>query len=948
MKRIFTQTLYLFALLLSGLWASAQTVPYSTAGTTYTQDFDGLISTGTTNNPANGPFEIVTANFAGSNAPGWYLEKYSGSGTGASFAANDGASNSGSAFSYGATGSTDRALGALASGSRSMRSGVLITNTTGTTLTSISISFYTEMWRKGDNATANTYPFSYKIGAAAVNDATGFVPVSNLNLVTPNIGGVISTPRDGNDPSFRTLVNYTINGVSWASGQTIALRWDDQNETGSDDGLAVDDFNFSAIASASPNLNASPTTLTLANTPVGTPSAALTYSLSGSNLNGSTVTVTAPANFEVSTDGSNFAASQVVGYSAPNLSATISVRTTATAPAGDYVGAIVVNAGGGAPNANVTVNAKVLATEPITQSTNVIISNVANTSFDVNWTNGDGTSRLVTLRAGAAPEVAPIDGNSYTVGGSTGGGNNVVYIGNGSGPISLTGLIPGTTYTVQVYEFNGSAGSSNFNVTAGTNNPASTLTLGSLPNLTQANFTSVATPLYGASGNATRLPVMYYATVSGLNPNTTYRYYTQAGTTTDIGSAFTGAGNSVLIDYTVTPVTYTYTTGGSLSSAGNYGKFTTNASGSFTGAFGYVNTGNARFTAGNVLYPTIAIGEDLPSTNVQYRYALNEGITVLAFGTTNSATEGTFIKGASLANAGNLVGLWQSEDGNNIVAARPLAMTLVENPTFLGAPWAASFVTGYDLAEGAWNTIIPNSNANGVRLIQQFDIRTGAVLGCNSDADGTWPDGAITANPTGGVTPLTITSADAPIDGGVCYAILPISMTNFAVQKVGSVTRVGWTTLQEMNSKEFVIERSTNSLSWIAVGSVAAAGNSSQKINYTFVDNSPAKGINYYRIRSVDIDNKFSNSAIKSVLFSNADVVVITPNPATSFVNIYMSKTNNSLSQIIVTDGNGKLVDRIRTAEQTYQLQTSRYSKGVYVIRVIGEDNTSIQKVIIQ
>jgi hypothetical protein len=83
-------------------------------------------------------------------------------------------------------------------------------------------------------------------------------------------------------------------------------------------------------------------------------------------------------------------------------------------------------------------------------------------------------------------------------------------------------------------------------------------------------------------------------------------------------------------------------------------------------------------------------------------------------------------------------------------------------------------------------------------------------------------------------------------------------------------------------------------------------------------------------------------------LFGQADAVLVTPNPASSFVNVYMSKNTNSVSQIVVTDINGKLVERISTADQLYQINVSRYAKGMYVIKVIGTENTSTQKVIIQ
>lgn len=945
MKKIFTLLAMLICINIS--WA--QTVSYTTAGANYSQNFDGLITTGATNNAANGPFEITNANFAGSNVPGWYVEKYGGSGTGVFFSANDGASNSGSVFSYGTTSATDRALGALASGTRISRAGVLLTNNTGATLNSLTISFVTEMWRKGNAAVAHVYPFSYKINAAGINDATDFIPVTGLNLVTPNLTGTNDLARNGNDPNFRTAVTQTITGISWPAGQTLALRWDDVNEAGNDDGLAIDDFVFSASASAAAVLNATPSTITVPNTTVGTASAAATYTLTGSNLSGAAVTVTAPANFEVATDGVNYAASQPVTYTAPNLSATISVRLTAAAPAGNYSAQLIANTGGGAPAVNVSASGNVFPAEPTVQATNVVISNVNNSGFDVNWTNGNGASRIVTIRTGT--KAAPADGTGYAIPGSTGSGNNIYYIGSGSGPLTVTGLVPGTSYTVQVYEFNGSGTASNYLTNDDTGNPGTTTTTGVLPNLVKSNFTAVAAPQFAGLGTSTRLPVMYYATVSGLKANTTYRYFSQVEISANFGEAASGAGLPVSVDYTVPTPAFSYSSTGSLTTAGSYGKFTTNASGTFSGSFGYVNSGNAeRFTANNYVFPTITLGEEATYINTQYRFALNDSIKILKFDVTNdNDSTGSFIQGnESGAIAGNLVGLWSTVDGN-IVAQRPLSMTIAEGMTVGGSTtWGTSFITGYDLNEGSWNTIIPNQNANGVRLIQQFDLRTGQVIGCTSDADGTWPTGNFTTvNPTRGAAGILIT--ETILTGGSCFGIvLPVRMSSFAVQKQGSNAKISWTTEQETNTREFVIERSTDQRNWSVVATVAAAGNSNNRNNYSTTDFATTKGINFYRIRTVDNDNSFKNSDTRSVLFGGADVVLITPNPATSFATIYMGKTDNSVSEIIVTDMNGKQVERVRTADQTHTLTTAKYSKGLYMIRVINGSAISTHKLVIQ
>lgn len=774
-------------------------------------------------------------------------------------------------------------------------------------------------------------------GATACSDAS-VVDVVGFGTASCAEGTVLSTSG----------INNTLSMSRKNNGCT-----ESNNNNADFELLAVSPRNSLSAAnlcgSTSPTISASPNISGLS-AAFGNPSSAISFNVSAAYLTGApgNLTATASANLEVGIAlAGPFASSVSIPYSSATLATTpVFVRIANTAPLGTLNGTVTVSGGGASTPAEITVAGVVVSAEPNVQASNVVISAVQETNFTVSFTNGNGASRLLVVRQTASPEIAPTDGTIYTVGTNTGNGNTVVYVGNGSGPVSITGLVPGTAYTVKAYEFNGSGGSENYNPTDATANPAVASTIGATPVLAQNKFAGVAVPLYGALGTSTRLPVMYFATVSGLSPNTTYRYYTQAAIASDLGTTNSGAGNPILIDYTANPVTYIYSSGPSLTSDNSYGKFTTNASGTFTGAFGYVNTGNARFTAGNMMMPTIVLGEEGTLISTQYRFALDNTVTVLSYGTTASATEGTFIKGGSFATAGNVAGLWSSVDGN-LVAARPLAMTLIENPTFAGAPWAASFVTGYDQTAGSWNTIIPNVNANGVRLIQQFTL-AGNVIGCDSDADGTWPDGgANTVNPNGGTTAIVLTSGDAALDGGSCFGILPVNISRFAVQKSGSLARLTWTTAQELNSREFVIERSANGSTFTAIGTVAAAGFSSTARSYNFVDNSPVKGMNFYRIRMVDLDRRFTTTETKTVLFS-VDAVLITPNPASSFANIYLTKNDNSITQIFVTDANGKMIERIKTADQIYQLNTSRYAKGLYIIKVVDAGISSTQRLIVQ
>lgn len=63
---------------------------------------------------------------------------------------------------------------------------------------------------------------------------------------------------------------------------------------------------------------------------------------------------------------------------------------------------------------------------------------------------------------------------------------------------------------------------------------------------------------------------------------------------------------------------------------------------------------------------------------------------------------------------------------------------------------------------------------------------------------------------------------------------------------------------------------------------------------------------------------------------------------------MYIAKNNFALSQITVSDANGKVIEKINTADQTKQINTSPYAKGIYFIKIITGDNVNTQKIIIQ
>ena len=221
----------LSASLLFGVAAFAVTPAFaqfvSITGTPTVQTFDSLANTGTSSTLPDG----------------WYLSE-TGTGANTTYLADNGGSGSGNTFSYGATGSNERAFGSLTSNSVKPIIGARLRNDTGTALTEIAVTFTGEEWRLGVAGRADRLDAQYSSNATSIGDATAtWVDVDELDFSTPNTG---ATPGalDGNLAANRTLVSDSITGLNLAPNETLWVRWRDLDVASNDDGLAIDDVSF--------------------------------------------------------------------------------------------------------------------------------------------------------------------------------------------------------------------------------------------------------------------------------------------------------------------------------------------------------------------------------------------------------------------------------------------------------------------------------------------------------------------------------------------------------------------------------------------------------------------------------------------------------------------------------------------------------------------------------
>jgi predicted extracellular nuclease len=211
------------------------TVSLTTLGAAVTENFDTLANTAGSTTNATLP-------------AGWYItETGGGARDNEQYAVDTGGSTTGDIYSYGAAASTDRALGALRSGTLIPLFGAKFTNNTGSTITSLDISYAGEEWRLGTAARTDRIDFQISTNATDLSTGT-YTDVDALDFTTPNT--VTAGAKDGNAAGNRTVVTSSISGLSIANGATFFIRWTDLDASGADDGLSVDNFNITAQGGA--------------------------------------------------------------------------------------------------------------------------------------------------------------------------------------------------------------------------------------------------------------------------------------------------------------------------------------------------------------------------------------------------------------------------------------------------------------------------------------------------------------------------------------------------------------------------------------------------------------------------------------------------------------------------------------------------------------------------
>lgn len=293
-------------------------------------------------------------------------------------------------------------------------------------------------------------------------------------------------------------------------------------------------------------------------------------------------------------------------------------------------------------------------------------------------------------------------------------------------------------------------------------------------------------------------------------------------------------------------------------------------------------------------------------------------------------------------------GTGQENNGNSFVLAFPT--TGYESITL--SFWARRTGTGFNnnTIEYSTNggssytnltTFSPSSSSGG--SVESFDFSGISAINNNADFQI-----RITLN---GSTSSTGNNRydNIKLEGTV---VLPINLISFAAEEINQLIHLHWRTSTEVNNDYMAIERSSDGRTFEEIGRVQGRGTTQIEQSYSFVDEWPLPGINYYRLRQVDFDGRYEYHETVAVDFSDKTTgkLLVYPTQVDSHLKIVADSEMNKDAQVQVLSADGKIWKTTHWLEKStlMELSVDKLPAGSYWLRVLdGErvDQAYFQKI---
>jgi hypothetical protein len=209
-----------------------------------------------------------------------------------------------------------------------------------------------------------------------------------------------------------------------------------------------------------------------------------------------------------------------------------------------------------------------------------------------------------------------------------------------------------------------------------------------------------------------------------------------------------------------------------------------------------------------------------------------------------------------------------------------------------------------------------------------------------------------------GCTSNTATPAAAPAFSkktipsvpGTGVITLPVKLVTFTGKLMDGHVELNWMTASEENNDYFIVERSGDGIDFDSIMSVPGAGNSTEQLHYSEVDNKPiASAAVYYRLKQTDFNGAYEYSNVIRVdtrELMPEDGLTMYPNPASETLMVHNLK-EGGVSVRIMND-RGALVFTNSVTDAEMQINVSEIPNGMYTVEMVSSGNRKVEKLIIR
>ncbi len=243
------------------------------------------------------------------------------------------------------------------------------------------------------------------------------------------------------------------------------------------------------------------------------------------------------------------------------------------------------------------------------------------------------------------------------------------------------------------------------------------------------------------------------------------------------------------------------------------------------------------------------------------------------------------------------------------------------------------------------NVVLANVDTDGDGIDDNFDLATGPNV---------TTAGMGTPIVPGSRGPLQARVAFTERDWRNTLVQLPVILASFTGRLADGTVVLDWSTASEQNASHFEVLRSGDGASFEPIGKVAAQGNSNQVVNYSFTDHQPLAGMNYYRLRMVDIDQRATLSKIVLIRQDRAGrSITVAPNPVRDQVQIVWNRMPAGEYKVELVNSHGQLVKTMRAVvNSTKQVMVipreAGWLKGNYVLRFTTAKERQVIKIVLE